>query len=144
MTTQLRIAETNDRFALDGRPFFYLADTVWNAFTNATEEEWEEYLRFRDVRPVRPRAGVRLGDSARRRRCVRDDAGPPDGGDQHAPQHGGEARLRLRRLRVRHDRVRRPQRRAAAAVDTGRRHGVRRARLQRRRVDRRAQEGVTV
>ncbi|MDG0790177.1 DUF4038 domain-containing protein [Cohnella ginsengisoli] len=43
----LSIAETKDRFLADGRPFFYLADTVWNAFTNATLEEWEDYLRFR-------------------------------------------------------------------------------------------------
>jgi hypothetical protein len=47
--TTLRIAETKDRFVSDGRPFFYLADTVWNVFTNATEEEWEEYLRFRSA-----------------------------------------------------------------------------------------------
>lgn len=43
----LRVADTRDRFLLNEQPFFYLADTVWNIFTNATMEEWEEYLRFR-------------------------------------------------------------------------------------------------
>lgn len=35
-------------FELDGKPFFYLADTVWSAFTNATLDEWELYLRHRE------------------------------------------------------------------------------------------------
>lgn len=44
----LRVSGTKDRFERqDGLPFFYLADTVWNVFTNASLEEWEEYLRFR-------------------------------------------------------------------------------------------------
>jgi len=35
-----------DRRALvrDGRPFFWLADTIWSAFTNITDEEWTDYL----------------------------------------------------------------------------------------------------
>ena len=28
----------------DGRPFFWLADTIWTAFTNPTDDEWVEYL----------------------------------------------------------------------------------------------------
>ena len=28
----------------DGKPFFYLADTCWSAFTNITDEEWDYYL----------------------------------------------------------------------------------------------------
>lgn len=31
----------------DEQPFFYLADTVWSAFTNAKISEWEEYLNYR-------------------------------------------------------------------------------------------------
>lgn len=31
----------------DGKPFFYLADTCWSAFTNINDEEWEYYLDFR-------------------------------------------------------------------------------------------------
>lgn len=44
---QIRIAGTGDRFLNDGKPFFYLADTVWSAFTNPTLEEWEYYLGYR-------------------------------------------------------------------------------------------------
>jgi hypothetical protein len=29
------------------RPWFYLADTCWSAFSHGTEDEWEEYLSFR-------------------------------------------------------------------------------------------------
>ena len=28
----------------DGRPFFWLADTIWTAFTSPTDDEWIEYL----------------------------------------------------------------------------------------------------
>ena len=31
----------------DGRPFFWLADTIWTAFTNPTDKEWIEYLERR-------------------------------------------------------------------------------------------------
>lgn len=34
-------------FLLDGRPFFYLGDTIWSAFTNVTMDEWEYYLQKR-------------------------------------------------------------------------------------------------
>jgi hypothetical protein len=34
-------------FTENGRPFFYLADTAWMAFSNMNIEEWEEYTDFR-------------------------------------------------------------------------------------------------
>lgn len=43
----LTVSATNDYFIQDGRPFFYLADTVWMTFTHATMEEWREYLAYR-------------------------------------------------------------------------------------------------
>ncbi|QGQ94996.1 DUF4038 domain-containing protein [Paenibacillus psychroresistens] len=33
----------------DGKPFFYLADTVWSVFSNTTLEEWETYLNYRKM-----------------------------------------------------------------------------------------------
>lgn len=33
----------------DGQTFFYLADTIWSAFTNITLEEWAYYLRKRKM-----------------------------------------------------------------------------------------------
>lgn len=44
---KLTVNPAGDGFLSDGRPFFYLADTCWSAFTNAAPEEWEEYLDFR-------------------------------------------------------------------------------------------------
>jgi hypothetical protein len=46
-TAPVTIAPTKDYFLRNGRYFFYLADTVWSAFTNPTFEEWEYYLNFR-------------------------------------------------------------------------------------------------
>ena len=43
----LTVAETNDYLLKDGKPFFYLADTVWAAFANLSVERWEAYLRYR-------------------------------------------------------------------------------------------------
>ena len=45
--TWLQVDENKTNFTLDGKPFFYLADTIWSAFTNVTEEEWEYYLKRR-------------------------------------------------------------------------------------------------
>ncbi|MGE5557614.1 MAG: DUF4038 domain-containing protein [Bacillota bacterium] len=45
--SEIRISGTKDHFEKDGKPFFYLADTVWSAFSNAAPEEWEEYLDYR-------------------------------------------------------------------------------------------------
>jgi hypothetical protein len=45
--SNLRVSETKDYFLKDGKPFFYLADTAWTAFSNPSIEEWEEYLDYR-------------------------------------------------------------------------------------------------
>ena len=44
----VRINDAKTGFELDGKPFFYLADTCWSAFTNATLEDWEFYLTRRE------------------------------------------------------------------------------------------------
>lgn len=43
----LRISQDKTYLLRDGEPFFWLADTCWSAFTNITEDEWDEYLDFR-------------------------------------------------------------------------------------------------
>ncbi|MGQ9748111.1 MAG: apiosidase-like domain-containing protein [Candidatus Caldatribacteriaceae bacterium] len=43
----LQVAPEKTHFLKNGRPFFYLADTVWSALTSVTEEEWKEYLTYR-------------------------------------------------------------------------------------------------
>jgi len=45
----LKISDTKDFFLLDNKPFFYLADTVWSAFTNITLEDWKNYLDYRKL-----------------------------------------------------------------------------------------------
>jgi Protein of unknown function (DUF4038) len=46
----LRVSENKKHFETDkGEKFFYLADTVWSAFTNATLEEWNDYLIYRKM-----------------------------------------------------------------------------------------------
>lgn len=42
--SKVQINKNENSFILNGKPFFYLADTVWSAFTNITMEEWEFYL----------------------------------------------------------------------------------------------------
>ena len=44
---RLRVDQHQSNFVLDGKPFFYLGDTIWSAFTNVTMEEWEYYLKRR-------------------------------------------------------------------------------------------------
>ena len=44
---KLKIDSSQSNFLLDGTRFFYLADTVWSAFTNITLEEWDYYLKKR-------------------------------------------------------------------------------------------------
>ena len=44
---QLQVSPTKDHFICAGRPFFYMADTVWSAFTNASLDEWSYYLDYR-------------------------------------------------------------------------------------------------
>ncbi|PWC18092.1 DUF4038 domain-containing protein [Brenneria corticis] len=43
----LSIHKNGKAFLRHDKPFFYLADTVWSAFTNISEEEWEYYLDYR-------------------------------------------------------------------------------------------------
>lgn len=43
----LQIANNGRTFLNNEKPFFYLADTCWSAFTNITMEEWEYYLSMR-------------------------------------------------------------------------------------------------
>jgi hypothetical protein len=43
----LRVSDTKDYLLRDGKPFFYLADTVWAAFANLSIDEWRRYLAFR-------------------------------------------------------------------------------------------------
>ncbi|MEA3334633.1 MAG: DUF4038 domain-containing protein [Chloroflexota bacterium] len=45
--TSLEISKSRDIFIRNARPFFYLADTVWSAFTNASRQEWDHYLTYR-------------------------------------------------------------------------------------------------
>ena len=45
--TRLTISATQDYLLQDGRPWFYLADTVWAAFANLSISRWERYLAFR-------------------------------------------------------------------------------------------------
>lgn len=42
----MKLTVADDRRCLqrDGKPFFWLADTLWSAFTNMTDEELESYL----------------------------------------------------------------------------------------------------
>jgi Protein of unknown function (DUF4038) len=47
MTIKLSLAPAHDHFLHQGQPFFYLADTVWAAFSNVTMEEWARYLDIR-------------------------------------------------------------------------------------------------
>lgn len=43
----LTVSGSRDYFLRGGKRFFYLADTVWNVFSDSTLEEWEEYLEYR-------------------------------------------------------------------------------------------------
>lgn len=44
---KLSISDNKKYFVNEGKPFFYLADTIWSAFTNITLEEWSYYLDYR-------------------------------------------------------------------------------------------------
>ena len=44
---RVTISDTKDYFLRDGKPFFYLADTVWMAVSNLSIPEWDEYLDCR-------------------------------------------------------------------------------------------------
>ncbi len=45
--SRMQIDKNKRMFLRDGKPFFWLADTIWSAFTNITFEEWEFYLNRR-------------------------------------------------------------------------------------------------
>jgi hypothetical protein len=45
--SHLKVLEGNNCFERNGKPFFFLADTLWTAFSNITMEEWKEYLEYR-------------------------------------------------------------------------------------------------
>ncbi|WP_099466778.1 apiosidase-like domain-containing protein [Konateibacter massiliensis] len=47
--SKLRIDESKNILIKDNKPFFYLADTIWSAFTNVTLEEWDYYLKKRKM-----------------------------------------------------------------------------------------------
>jgi hypothetical protein len=44
---RIEIDKSTMTFTSDGRPFFFMADTAWMAFSNLSIEEWEEYTDFR-------------------------------------------------------------------------------------------------
>ena len=37
----------NNILMKNGKPFFYLADTCWSAFTNIKDNDWDYYLDYR-------------------------------------------------------------------------------------------------
>jgi len=43
----ISVSPSGTTFQREGRPFFYLADTVWAAFSNAPMDEWRAYLAYR-------------------------------------------------------------------------------------------------
>ena len=43
----ITVSKNKRSFERHGEPFFYLADTIWSAFTNVSLEEWEYYLTQR-------------------------------------------------------------------------------------------------
>ena len=44
---RLTVSENKRTLLKNNKPFFYLADTCWSAFTNIRENDWIEYLRKR-------------------------------------------------------------------------------------------------
>lgn len=46
---RIKVSDAGNYFKQGDRPFFYLADTMWTAFSNATIEEWKEYLDYRKL-----------------------------------------------------------------------------------------------
>ena len=43
----LTISADHRHLEQEGKPFFWLADTIWSAFTNITLEDWAYYLKRR-------------------------------------------------------------------------------------------------
>ena len=46
---RLQVSPTQDFFTHEGRPFFYLADTAWMAFSNLALDNWPRYLAYRKL-----------------------------------------------------------------------------------------------
>lgn len=44
---RLSVSPSGKTFQHNERPFFYLADTIWAAFTNMTMDDWRTYLAYR-------------------------------------------------------------------------------------------------
>lgn len=67
---KLTVADDHRCLQRDGKPFFWLADTLWSAFTNMTDQELESYLILRrqqgfnvlqiNILPRGTAAGLRL------------------------------------------------------------------------------------
>ncbi len=47
--THLQVSSTKDYLTKDGKPFFYLADTAWMAFSNLPLADWNRYLAYRKL-----------------------------------------------------------------------------------------------
>lgn len=45
----IEIAPSKRHFIRGGKPFFYVADTAWMAFSDVPLDDWEEYLCFRQA-----------------------------------------------------------------------------------------------
>jgi hypothetical protein len=45
--SSITVSENRNHLLKEGKPFFYLADTVWQAFANVPLENWRPYLDFR-------------------------------------------------------------------------------------------------
>lgn len=45
--SKLTVSADQRHLELDGKPFFWLADTIWSAFTNITLDDWRFYLKQR-------------------------------------------------------------------------------------------------
>lgn len=45
----IRVSQTKERLERDGKPWFYFADTIWSAFSNVSDDEWQEYLQYRSL-----------------------------------------------------------------------------------------------
>lgn len=44
---KLSVNDRSDGFTLDGKPWFWLADTCWSAFTSIELSDWKYYLARR-------------------------------------------------------------------------------------------------
>ena len=44
---RLTVNDDKCTFSRDGKPFFWLADTLWSAFTNMNDEDLDTYLTVR-------------------------------------------------------------------------------------------------